>query len=70
MRLGATPQALAISARMSILATISILAAIWFEKDRQTVLSDAGALLGLGLVVGIAVLADKGCCASSTCWST
>ena len=40
------------------------------RKNRHTGLSDAGALLGLGLVVGIAVFADRGCCARSTCWST
>ena len=40
------------------------------RKKRQTGLSASAAPLGLGLAVGIAVWADRGCCARSTCWST
>ena len=51
MRLGATSWTFPVGTRMCILAIISILASIWLQK---------GTTLGLDLVVGMAVLADKG----------
>ena len=45
----------------------TILFMCWRKNLHTGLSSGTGALFGLGLVVEIAVLADKGCCARSAC---